>query len=469
MNASFTFWLFNILLLPLYPLLAVYTLWRRFVQKKSAASFAGQWGQVPRGVVAALRPPAGSTPDRSTPEEHSPVIWLHAVSVGEQMAARPIARALKTEMPDCVIALSATTDTGFQTAQAALKASEADAVFYFPMDLPLSVLRALKAIRPDVFLAVETELWPNFLHLARRRGVLCLLVNGRVSDNLLQRAGKTKWLWRWMFSNLNALLMRSEFDAQRMQKIARETQSPGAENKIVALGDVKLDGASALENSRALREKWRAELGFAEHAPVVIFGSTHPGEEEIALRVYKNLRAEFPELKLLLAPRHIERTDEVQSLIEAQNFSFARRSEIGGENNSIILLDTVGELSEIYAAGDVAFVGGSLIPRGGHNVLEPILRGVPVFFGPHMANFRAHAELVQANALGDGVQDESDLQEKMADWLRDENRRRVLPERATRALAPHQGAPARIAQTIAKELKSKAGKQSSPSKVQRKL
>jgi 3-deoxy-D-manno-octulosonic-acid transferase len=457
MNAQFTFWLFNLLLLPFYPLLAIYTLWRRFIQKKSAASFAGQWGNVPREVIHALRPQGGSTPSLQPPASNPrKVIWLHAVSVGEQMAARPIARALKNEMPDCVIALSATTDTGFQTAQAALKAGEADAIFYFPMDWPLAVSRAMDAIRPAVFLAVETELWPNFLHLARRRGVLCYLVNGRVSDNLLQRASKTKWLWRWIFSNLNTLLMRSEFDAQRMQKIAQEVQAPNAQKKIIALGDVKLDGANALENSRALREKWRAALGFAESDLIIIFGSTHPGEEEIALRVFQNLRASFPDLKLLLAPRHIERTDEVQSLIEAQHFSLARRSEIGKQNNAVILLDTVGELSEIYAAGDLAFVGGSLIPRGGHNVLEPVLRGVPVFFGPHMANFRAHAELVKANALGDEAQDENELQEKLADWLRDENRRRVLPAQAARALAPHQGAPERIAQTIAKQLKSKS-------------
>jgi 3-deoxy-D-manno-octulosonic-acid transferase len=449
MNARLTFWLFNFLLLPFYPLLGIYTLWRRFAQKKSAASFAGQWGKVPRDIVEALHAQAGSTPN---PQK---IIWLHAVSVGEQMAARPIARALKTEMPDCKIALSATTDTGFQTAQAALKANEVDAIFYFPMDLPLAVSRAMSAIRPNVFLAVETELWPNFLHIARKRGVLCYLVNGRVSDNLFRRATKTKWLWRWMFSHLNGLLMRSEFDAKRMQKVARETQAPSAEKKIVVTGDVKLDGANALEASQALREKWRSELGFEPNDLVIVFGSTHPGEEESALRIYKGLRGEFPDLKLLLAPRHIERIGEVEMLIASQTFSCVRRSKIGVQNDDIIILDTVGELSEIYAAGDVAFVGGSLIPRGGHNVLEPVLRGVPVFFGPHMANFRAHAELVKTNELGDEVQSESELQTKIAGWLHDENRRRVLPKQAAQALAPHQGAPARIAKHVAKQLKLK--------------
>lgn len=464
MSAGRTFWLFNIVLVPLYPLLAIYTLWRRFIQKKSAASFAGQWGHVPREAVSALRRPAGSTP-----EGNSPVIWLHAVSVGEQMAARPIARALKTEMPQCVIALSATTDTGFQTAQASLAAGEANAVFYFPLDLPVAVRRVLSAIRPDVFLAVETELWPNILHLARKRGVLCYLVNGRVSDNMLQRASKTKWLWRWMFSNLHNLLMRSEFDAQRMMQIALEAQSPNADNKIIACGDVKLDGAAALESAKALRAKWRVQLGFDEEDLILVFGSTHAGEEEIALRVYEKLRLEFVNLKLLLAPRHIERLPEIQALLQTQNFSFAKRSETGAKKSAIVLLDTVGELSEIYAAADVAFVGGSLIPRGGHNVLEPILRGVPVLFGSHMANFRAHAELIKNHALGDEVHNETDLEIKAASWLRNEHRRRVLPERAALALVPHQGAPARIARTIAEQLKSKSEVRRSKIADQRKI
>lgn len=444
MNAGVTFGLFNFLLLPLYPALALYTLWRRFIQKKSAASLRGQWGIVPREVTQALRAPAGSTPDKAPV-----VIWLHAVSVGEQMAARPIARALKTKMPHCKVALSVTTDPGFQTAQAALAAGEADAVFYFPLDWPFAVSRALKAIRPDIFMAVETELWPNFLHLARGRGVLCFLVNGRVSDNLLQRATRTKWLWRWLLSNLNALLMRSDFDAQRMAQIARGVGVPEAQNKIVVPGDVKLDGAHALENSRSLRQQWRAMLGWSDDDLVIAFGSTHAGEEEMALRAFGRLRAEFPELKLLLAPRHMERVPQVQALLEAQKMPFVRRSEIHQPHQKIVLLDTVGELSEMYAASDVAFVGGSLVARGGHNVLEPLLRGVPVLFGPHMMNFRAHAELVVDSKLGDCVQDERELQEKIAAWLRDEDARRVLPIQAARALEPHQGALACIAEYIA--------------------
>ena len=445
-----TYFFFNLFLLPFYPAIALYTLWRRFGQKKSAPSLQGQWGGIPRETLQTLRGQGGSTP----------VIWIHAVSVGEQVAARPIARALKTQFPDAKIALTATTDTGFATAQNyALKAGEVDAVFYFPLDLPFTITRALNAIQPDVFIAVETELWPNFLHLAHKRGVLCVLANGRVSDNLLKRAVKTKWLWKWMISNLDALLMRADFDAGRMHQIARAVGAVNAENKIIVTGDVKLDGASELQNREILRQKWREELSVSENDLLVIFGSTHPGEEEIALRVFQKLRLEFSNLRLLIAPRHIERTDEVLAIIALQNLPVVRRSAVNKSqkavNDAVILLDTVGELSEIYAAADVAFVGGSLIPRGGHNVLEPILRGVPVLFGPHMANFRTSAEMVSTALLGDSVDDEEQLQLKLKSWLRDETRRKELPNLAARTLAPHQGAPARIAEHIAEQLKLK--------------
>ena len=385
------------------------------------------------------------------------MFWIHAVSVGEQVAARPVARALKAQIPNCKIVISATTDTGFSTAQNyALKAGEADAVFYFPLDLPFAVSRVLKTIRPNVFIAVETELWPNFLHLARARGVLCVLANGRVSDNLLKRAIKTKWLWRWMISNLDALLMRADFDSNRMKEIARAVSAVNSENKILVTGDVKLDGARELSRRDEWRTKWREELKIAPEDLLLVFGSTHPGEEEIALRVFEKLRAKFPNLRLLLAPRHIERTSEVLALIQAQNISLSRRSEISNNESSVILLDTIGELSKIYAAADVAFVGGSLVPRGGHNVLEPILRGVPVVFGPHMANFRASAEMVENSLLGDKVESENQLETKLESWLRDDARRNELPQLAASTLAPHQGAPNRIAAHIAEQLKSKS-------------
>jgi 3-deoxy-D-manno-octulosonic-acid transferase len=437
--------LFNLALLPFYPLLGAYTLWRRYGQKKSPASFAGQWGSVPREVRDKLQQGGAD----------SSVIWLHAVSVGEQMAARPLAQALKTEMPGCRIALSVTTDTGFQTAQSTLAAGDVDAIFYFPLDLPVAIKRSLRAVQPDVFMTVETELWPNFLHNARAQGVLCYLVNGRVSDNLAKRAVKTSWLWRWMVSNLNGMLMRGEYDAGRMREIVEKIGLPEAVSRIQTVGDVKLGGWQDDAANAALRTRWREILGVPQGELLWVCGSTHPGEEEMIGRAYKELAASFPHLKLLLAPRHIERVPEVEELLKGQGLTVRRRSGVQSGQQQVILLDTVGELSEIYAAGDVAFVGGSLIQRGGHNVLEPVLRGVPVLFGPYMANFRAHAELIEKASLGGGVPDEAGLVQQTRKWLEDDHRRMALPQQAQVALAEHQGAAARVAAVVAKELKSK--------------
>lgn len=420
--------LFNLILAPLIPALGLYTLHRRFVQKKSVASFKGQWGFVPA---------------EARQKDGNPKIWLHAVSVGETIAARPIARALKSQMPNCQIVLSCTTDTGFGAAQALKKCGEVDATIYFPLDIPFVIRRVLSAVSPDAILFVETELWPNLLEAAKRRGIKTFLVNGRVSDNLLQLAPRLKPIWRWMASNLDGFLMRSAEDAERAKKIGAPAE------KVVVAGDVKLE-APPVENGR---EKWREILGFSPNQLVWIAGSTHAGEEAICFRVHQKLREKWPDLGLIVAPRHIERAEEVAAILP----DAARRSHLQKAKNGVILLDTIGELSEIYAAADVAFVGGSLIERGGHNLLEPVLRGAPVVFGPFVMNFRAAAQLVQANELGEQIEDENGLFEAISRWLENEKSRRALPQKTEKALAQHRGAAARVAKFIAQSLEIQTG------------
>ena len=279
------FLLFNALLLPAYPALWFYTLWRRFVKGRSAASLRGQWGLVPDEVREALR-------------GGQPIIWLHAVSVGENVAARPVLRALRAAMPQARLGVSVTTDTGFETAQGARKAGEADAVFYFPLDLPLHENRTLRAVQPQAFLTMETELWPNFLHLARRGGAKTFLVNGRVSDRMLKSVPRLKPLWRWIFSNLDGALMRSESDAARLRQLSQQIGIGPRE--IVVTGDVKLDSAPPDADGaarHAISEKWRGLFGIAMDAPLWVAGSTHPGEEAMILRAFAALRAEFPALR----------------------------------------------------------------------------------------------------------------------------------------------------------------------------
>ncbi len=421
--------LFNALLAPFLPALWLYTLHRRFIQKKSPQSFAAQWGRI--------------TPQmRAFGQMNAPKVWLHAVSVGETMAARPIARALKEEIPGVQIALSSTTDTGHDIAKTLLQNREVDAIFYFPLDLALIQSRVLNALRPDAIGFVETELWPNLLHLARRRGIPTFLVNGRVSDNLLNTAPRLGPLWKWMSGNISLFLMRGHEDAQRLKKLGVP------KSKIEVTGDVKLE-SPPLE-SETLRRQWRQELGLSEEDEVLVCGSTHAGEEEIFLGIAR----QKTELRLALAPRHPHRFGEVAALTEAAGFKvITRSSRESWSKGAVFLLDSVGELGDFYAVADFAFVGGSLINRGGHNLLEPVLRGVPVGFGPFVHNFVAQSELLVAHKLGTMAQDPRIFFEDIVTWL--DAPRTSRPEFASRvatALAPHQGAARRMAQKIKEEI-----------------
>lgn len=508
---------YNALITAALPALGAYTLWRRYGQKRSRESLRGQWGGLPRETLETLRgastraaansgetdlrdaarrpheaaqeeraaaktaarPRAASTRNETKgsnetfgetqqraaanaastrdgvtrdAESLAPRIWIHAVSVGECGAARIVARALRQEMPDAILALSTTTDTGQQTARAALKAGEVDATFYFPLDALLSVRRALRAVRPDAFLCIETELWPNFLHEARRGGAKTFLVNGRVSDNLLRRAPRLGRLFRWTLSNLDFFLMRSEFDAARIKQLGAPP------SRLIMTGDVKLDALPTDDENAAARARWQRVLA-NENAPLLVAGSTHPGEEELLISVWKTLRREFPNLRMLLAPRHIERAPEVLQLARRTEPRAMLRSQLSekvapaeSEIAPLIVLDTIGELAESYAAADVAFVGGSLIERGGHNLLEPVMRGAPVAFGPHVMNFRDAAQWVTAEKVGAQIEDEDALAHTLAAWLRDEKGRAAAAKNAREKLRENVGAARRVAQIVAREI-----------------
>ena len=439
----------RVLLTLLSPALWAYTLYRRHIGRKSRASVRGMWGHVPASARRALR---------SNPRQHprQPVIWMHAVSVGEVMAARVVARALRQVLGErklgARVFLSLTTDTGMEAARAALQNGEVDAIGFYPIDAPAAVRRALNQVRPDVFVTLETELWPLFLAECRARGVRTLLANGRVSDRLQREGKKLGWLFAPMLSSFDALLMRSEFDADRMRELA------GTGARILIAGDVKLDAGEPGQGD-APSLFWKQELGIAPEQALWVAGSTHPGEEEIVARVFKSLREEFPRGRLMIAPRHIERAQEVLALLQAAGLSAILRSQMAsastcGAEDAVIVLDSVGELAQIYEASEVAFVGGSLIERGGHNVLEPVLRGAPVAFGPHVANFRVAAALAQEHDLGRMVHGEDELRAALSDWLHErqgDNReasRALFARRVEQALEPHRGASRRVAEAI---------------------
>lgn len=418
------FTLFNLALTPLVPALGIYTLHRRHVKGKSALGFAGQWGTI-------------SPQMRAFGASKSPKFWIHAVSVGELMTARAFFGALKSEFPGCQIALSTTTDAGFDLAATFLQKGEVALVFGFPLDLPFVLNRVLDALKPDVLALVETELWPNTLHLARKRGIQTFLLNGRVSDNLLKTAPRLGWVWKWMQGNVSLFLMRGESDAARLKTLGANP------NRVAVTGDVKLE-APAVE-WLPLRESWRAKLGL-QGEKLLVAGSTHADEEAMILALYAEIVRHHPTWRLAIAPRHLERCGEVAKLIEnAGFFALRRTTNQKMANQTVFLLDSVGELADFYAAADLALVGGSWIERGGHNMIEPILRGCPVLWGPHVANFRAAAQFADENDLGACVE-ASDLFAQTQKWI--QTPRGDFWPRAIAALKPHQGASRRAAQAI---------------------
>jgi 3-deoxy-D-manno-octulosonic-acid transferase len=224
-------------------------------------------------------------------------------------------------------------------------------------------------------------------------------------------------------------------------------------SRVEVTGDVKLDALPDVEQNEQARAEWRQTLHIAPDATLWVAGSTHPGEEEMIFFTYAELRRDMPNLRLVLAPRHIERVHEIEQMAQRHGLTVAQRTQIvGSAPKDVVLLDTVGELSALYAAADVAFVGGSLIERGGHNVLEPVLRGVPVVFGPHVANFRGAAAFAQESGAGRMVKDAAELANAVRYWLQDEAARRSATENARFLLREHRGAAQRVAERVARSL-----------------
>ena len=317
------------------------------------------------------------------------VLWLHAVSVGETRAALPLIRALRETDPNRSILVTTTTLTGSRQVREAL----GDQVWhvYAPYDLPGAVRRFLRQTRPGLAIIMETELWPNLLHQCAAAGIPVLIANARLSERSMRGYARISWLTTPMLQHITLIAAQSQADADRFHALGAP--------RVQVTGNLKYDLAlpeDLPEQGRQFRQEW---LG--ENRPVWIAASTHTGEDELVLDAFARLRESWPELLLLLVPRHPERFDGVAELCRQRGFSVTRRSERRPcpVETAVFLGDSMGELLLFYAAADLAFVGGSLVPTGGHNVLEPALLGLPVLFGPHMFNFtEAGKRLLQAGA-----------------------------------------------------------------------
>ncbi|QUV80730.1 3-deoxy-D-manno-octulosonic acid transferase [Chloracidobacterium sp. D] len=380
----------------------------------------------------------------------APRIWLHSVSVGEVLAGQPLACALREHFPHASFVISTTTDTG--QARAREQLAWMDAHFYFPLDIPWLTERAVTSLQPALVIILETEIWPNFLRTCVRHQVPVVLANGRLSDRSFARY---RWLGRMMGDLLGYFrlcLMQSDTDAERIRQLGAPPE------RVLTTGNLKYAPPDADE--RARRDRIAAALQQQYHLgdgrPCIVAGSTVEGEEPILVEAFARLRAGLDRLgcRLLLAPRHPERFAEVARHLERFDWTVARRSQPRPEDvrAEVILLDTVGELAAAYRWADVAFVGGSLVPRGGHNILEPAAEGRPIVTGPHTENFRAiltrfrAADAVWQLPLTspDGLRQE--LQTAFETLLRDPGQAAALGRRAQATWAAETGA---VAATVA--------------------
>ncbi len=332
------------------------------------------------------------------------VIWIHAVSVGETRAALPLLKGLRKQYPDALLLLSNVTETGHAVAE---EIPELDLCFFFPFDLSWAVRRVLKQIRPDLIVIVETEIWPNFVRAARQQQIPLSLVNGRLSDRSFPRYRMVRALLRPILGSFSAFCMQSETDVERVKILG------AAEEMVTNSGNLKFDLQVRNVSDEDVSElKYRYRL--SPKLPVIAAGSTHAGEEEMVARTFQRLLTEGCDVLLVLVPRHPERCRHVAEMLGRMGISCRLRSQssetdpvlLSGE---VLLVDTLGEMLNIYALSDVVFVGGSLVPVGGHNLLEASLVGKPVLFGPHMQNFREISRLLLEVGAGSQISDELEL------------------------------------------------------------
>lgn len=384
-----------------------------------------------------------------------PAIWLHAVSVGETIAAKPLIAALRQRFPEYRLVISTTTMTGQTVARQ--QVLEADAVCYFPFDWKLTVRRALNAIQPEVVILMESELWLNFLDECRSKQIPTIIVNGRISDRSFPRSQKFGFFIRRLYGLVTRFLMQSQVDAERAIRLGAPA------DRVAISGNLKYDINDSRQSPKLAETAGQLEETFAlSQSPLIVAGSTSEGEEQALLAAFAELQKiqGREAARLLIAPRHPERFNAVAELLEVSGVKFSRRSSANelAKTAEVILLDTIGELAAIYQFASVVFVGGSLVPVGGHNILEAALFAKPIIVGPHMQNFREiTSEFLRRNALiqirtTDADKQIDELSRTFANLLSDQTRATRLGNNARQAIEANRGATARTVAAIAELL-----------------
>ncbi len=409
--------LYNILLILLLPALGPFILFKILFDGRFRPGLPERLGSIPEEALKAL---SGDRP-----------IWFHAASVGEVIALTPVIEEFRRRFPDRKVLFSTFTATGNEMA----KTKEiSDAVIFLPLDYPFIIGKVVQRINPAMLVIMETELWPNLIGAASGIGAPVVMVNGRISDKSFGKYKAIRFLFRDSFEKINLILARTEEDRERFIAIGAEPE------KVVTSGNIKFD---LVADDRPLdyMEGWGEK--------VFVAGSTHPGEDEALAGIYRKLKESHPDLKMVLAPRHPERFDAVADLLATEEIDFDRRSKMGKRPEAdLLLLDTMGELSRVYRYASVVFMGGSLAPIGGHNMLEPAVYGKPVLFGPYVDTFREASKIVLDGGGGIMVESWNDLFKNLDRLFTDDAERNKMGENARTAVLQNRGATDKTVEAI---------------------
>ena len=366
-------------------------------------------------------------------------IWIHGASVGEIVATSPLVKQIRQEMPDRPILVSAFTVGGYNMAKQIIP--EADAIIFFPLDLPFVAESMVKRIHPGIFMPVETELWPNFLRAIRERHIPVMMVNGRISEKSVKTYRYLYGIWDDMLSTVSRFCMQSSIDADYIYSLGAD------KNKIFVTGNTKFDQTYA-EVTPEDYARYKEELGLNDSYPIIMAGSTHPGEEKALFDAFKKVREKYADARLVIAPRKTNRADEISKLASSHGYETGYRSKMLENPNlrkkyPVVLLDTIGELGRIYAVGDVVFVGGSLCKTGGHNVLEPAAHAKPILVGPNMQNFKDSYSLLSKVGACKMVNNVAELANEMIDIIGNDERREKMGAASLQVIKENRGADIR--------------------------
>jgi 3-deoxy-D-manno-octulosonic-acid transferase len=377
-----------------------------------------------------------------------PRIWVHAVSVGEVSAIHPLIRQFRENFPEGCLMLSTGTESGQKIARE--RVLEATTTFFFPLDLSFVVRRVIRRMRPNLFILAETEIWPNFLRIAKEEGARTMLVNGRISDRSFNRYRKTRFFWTAVLDQLDAMSMIRVQDGERIVSMGANPV------QVFVNGNCKFDQAAFSADS-AFREEMKRLLEVEEQDLLFIAGSTHEGEEEAVLQAFLKIRQRYPGMILVLVPRHVDRTARVEKLLTRYGVNdFIRRSQIESvsrQGKQVVLWDTFGELFKVYSVGTIVFCGASLVPKRGQNILEPAAWGKVVLYGPSMEDFIDAHQLLQSVGAGIMVRNGEELAERCLYLLNQPQELKRRGEAGKEALLAQRGATRRNLE-LAKKLMS---------------